>query len=83
MNKKTTVAIVAAAAALLASAGMGLAQPPGITPEMIARALPLEGAPLASPGLTRSRQKLRSAPPAITCIARRRSTRFRRRTRCP
>src|ERR1700733_2548740 len=43
-------AIVTAAAVLLTSAGMCLAQPPGITPEMIARALPLEGAPLAEPG---------------------------------
>jgi hypothetical protein len=47
MNKKT---IVAAAAILLTSAGAYLAQPPGITPEMIARSLPLEGAPLAEPG---------------------------------
>jgi hypothetical protein len=38
------------AAMLLISAGIALAQPPGITPEMIARALPLEGAPLAEPG---------------------------------
>jgi dienelactone hydrolase len=42
--------IVAAAAALLTSAGVCLAQPPGITREMIERALPLEGAPLAEPG---------------------------------
>ena len=42
--------ILAAAAALLTSAGTGLAQPPGITPEMIGRQLPLEGAPLAVPG---------------------------------
>jgi len=42
--------ILAAAAALLTSAGAGLAQPPGITPEMIGRQLPLEGAPLAVPG---------------------------------
>jgi hypothetical protein len=40
--------LVAAAAALLA--GACFAQPAGITPEMIARALPLEGAPLAEPG---------------------------------
>jgi hypothetical protein len=39
-----------AAAALLAFAGVCYAQPPGITPEMISRALPLEGAPLAEPG---------------------------------
>jgi hypothetical protein len=30
--------------------GVGNAQPPGITPEMISRSLPLEGAPLAIPG---------------------------------
>jgi hypothetical protein len=42
--------IVAAAVALLTRAGVCLAQPPGITPDMIARALPLEGAPLAVPG---------------------------------
>ena len=42
--------IIAAAAALLTSAGVCLAQPPGITREMIERALPLEGAPLAVPG---------------------------------
>ena len=37
-------------AAVLTSAGVCLAQPPGITREMIERALPLEGAPLAAPG---------------------------------
>lgn len=42
--------ILAAAAALLISASVTLAQPPGITPEMISRSLPLEGAPLAVPG---------------------------------
>ncbi len=42
--------IVAAAAVLLIGAGAGLAQPPGITREMIERSLPLEGAPLAVPG---------------------------------
>jgi Chlorophyllase enzyme len=42
--------IVAASAVLLTSAGLCLAQPPGITREMIERALPLEGAPLAEPG---------------------------------
>jgi dienelactone hydrolase len=42
--------IVATAAALLTGAGVCLAQPPGITREMIERALPLEGAPLAEPG---------------------------------
>lgn len=42
--------IVAAAAVLLTSAGVCLAQPPGITREMIERALPLEGAPKAEPG---------------------------------
>jgi len=38
------------ATALLALAGTAFAQPPGITPEMISRSLPLEGAPLAEPG---------------------------------
>jgi hypothetical protein len=42
--------IGSAAAALLAFAGVCSAQPPGITPEMIASALPVEGAPLAVPG---------------------------------
>ena len=42
--------MMAAAAALLISASLTLAQPPGITPEMISRSLPLEGAPLAVPG---------------------------------
>ena len=41
---------IIAAAGLLISAGACLAQPPGITREMIERALPLEGAPLAVPG---------------------------------
>jgi hypothetical protein len=42
--------IVFAASAVLAFVGVGLAQPPGITREMIERALPVEGAPLAVPG---------------------------------
>lgn len=42
--------IVAAASLLLISAAATLAQPAGITPEMIGRSLPLEGAPLAVPG---------------------------------
>jgi len=42
--------IFAAAAALLTFASVGHAQPAGITPEMISRSLPLEGAPLAEPG---------------------------------
>jgi hypothetical protein len=42
--------IIAAATVFLAGAGLCLAQPPGITREMIERALPLEGAPLAEPG---------------------------------
>ena len=46
MNKT----IVAAAVVLLTGAGASFAQPPGITREMIERALPLEGAPLAEPG---------------------------------
>ena len=58
MNKTS---LVSAAAGLLALAGVCAAQPPGITPEMIASALPLEGAPLAVPGPTRSRPNRRSA----------------------
>ena len=46
MQKK----IVVAAALFLTSAGVCLAQQPGVTREMIARALPLEGAPKAEPG---------------------------------
>ncbi len=42
--------IFTAAAMLLIGAGVCRAQPPGITREMIERALPLEGAPLAEPG---------------------------------
>ncbi|HME99036.1 MAG TPA: hypothetical protein VKK06_04125, partial [Terriglobia bacterium] len=42
--------IVAVAVVLLTGAGVCLAQPAGVTREMIARALPLEGAPLAEPG---------------------------------
>ncbi len=42
--------IVVAAAVFLISAGVCLAQQPGVTREMIARALPLEGAPKAEPG---------------------------------
>lgn len=38
------------AATLLTCAGVCLAQPQGITAEMIGRSLPLEGAPLAEPG---------------------------------
>jgi len=45
-----TKTIFVAATALLISAGVTLAQPPGITPEMIGRSLPLEGSPLAVPG---------------------------------
>ena len=41
---------IGSAAALLALAGVCFAQPPGITREMIATALPVEGAPLAEPG---------------------------------
>jgi hypothetical protein len=39
-----------AAATLLTITGVCLAQPPGITREMISRSLPLEGAPKAEPG---------------------------------
>ena len=42
--------IVVAAAVFLMGTGVCLAQPPGVTREMISRALPLEGAPKAEPG---------------------------------
>jgi hypothetical protein len=42
--------IVVAAAAFLAGTGACLAQPAGVTRDMISRALPLEGAPKAEPG---------------------------------
>src|SRR3984885_14117508 len=42
--------IVVVAAVFLTATGVCLAQPPGITREMISRALPLEGAPKAEPG---------------------------------
>jgi len=42
--------IVIAAAAFLAGTGACLAQPAGVTRDMISRALPLEGAPKAEPG---------------------------------
>lgn len=42
--------VVAAAAVFLTCTGVCLAQPAGITREMISRALPLEGAPKAVPG---------------------------------
>jgi hypothetical protein len=47
MNKTS---FVSAAVALLVFAGVCFAQPPGVTREMIASALPVEGAPLAEPG---------------------------------
>jgi len=42
--------IVVAGAAFFASTGACLAQPAGVTRDMISRALPLEGAPKAAPG---------------------------------
>src|SRR5215467_15496328 len=45
--KKTTVI---AAAVFLTCAGVCLAQPAGVTRDMIQRSLPLEGAPKAEPG---------------------------------
>ncbi len=44
------ITIVVAAAAFLGGTGACLAQPPGVTRDMITRALPLEGAPKAEPG---------------------------------
>jgi len=42
--------VVVAAAVFLTGSGVCLAQPAGVTREMISRALPLEGAPKAEPG---------------------------------
>ncbi len=49
MNMPKT-SIVSAISVLLVLGGVGFAQPPGITREMIEAALPVEGAPLAVPG---------------------------------
>src|SRR5690606_11672096 len=46
--RRTSILFGSVAAVLFAASSE--AQPPGITPEMIATALPLEGAPLAEPG---------------------------------
>src|SRR5512145_720707 len=48
--KKMALSVASGIVALLAVAGTTHAQPPGITREMIATALPVEGAPLAVPG---------------------------------
>ena len=47
---KMIISVVYAIVAVLSVAGASYAQPPGITREMIATALPVEGAPLAVPG---------------------------------
>jgi len=47
---KINLSFICGVAAVLGLAGPSLAQPPGITREMIATALPVEGAPLAVPG---------------------------------
>ena len=50
MSKTAMVCSAAALAGVGVLAGTSLAQPPGITTEMINTTLPLEGAPLAVPG---------------------------------
>ena len=47
---RTPAFVTCGIALVLGLAGTSLAQPPGITREMIATALPVEGAPLAEPG---------------------------------
>ena len=47
---KKILFVICAVVAVLGVAGVSHAQPPGITREMIATALPVEGAPLAVPG---------------------------------
>jgi dienelactone hydrolase len=49
MRQKALI-LVHTSVSLLLCSGLALAQPPGITMEMINRQLPLEGAPLAEPG---------------------------------
>jgi hypothetical protein len=76
--------IVVAAAALLASTGLGLAQLPGVTREMIERALPLEGAPLAVPGPYQISSEAAFSSPGLRVFhPESRLTPFRRRTPCP
>ncbi|HKH71455.1 MAG TPA: hypothetical protein VKA59_08905 [Vicinamibacterales bacterium] len=48
--KKMLFSVVCGIACILGLAGTSQAQPPGVTREMIATALPVEGAPLAVPG---------------------------------
>ena len=61
--------IIAAAAALLISGGVTLAQPPGITPEMISRSLPLEGAPLAVAGPYQVTSEGAFGSPGPSCVS--------------
>ena len=75
--------IVFAAAVFLTGIGVCLAQPPGITREMISRALPLEGAPKAEPGPYQVTSEPAFGAPACRFIALRRWTPFPRRTPCP
>src|SRR5688500_13696827 len=49
-SRVRNVAIVIGTTIVLALAAVSHAQPPGVTREMIATALPVEGAPLAVPG---------------------------------
>ncbi len=50
MPRRPLPSLLATTVALLMASGVSLAQPPGITMEMINTTLPLEGAPLAEPG---------------------------------
>ena len=69
---------------VLALAGVSHAQPAGITREMIATALPVEGAPLAVPGPYKVEGGSRpSARRAMWSTARRISVRSRPKTHCP
>ena len=67
---------------VLALAGVSHAQPAGITREMIATALPVEGAPLAVPGPYTVKADRPSARLAMWSTARRISVRSRPKTRC-
>ena len=78
---KKIFSVVSAIVAVLGLASTSHAQPPGITREMIATALPVEGAPLAEPGpykACRSQHSARRAMcvsvPLVSLRSRRRDT---------
>ena len=75
--------VVCSIVAVLGIAGVCHAQPPGITPEMIAGRCLSKARRSRSRAPTRSRPSPRSARPGISCFVPTISRRSRRRTRCP